>query len=359
MELAIDIVKSILLPKLEKDTNFDSNKTDATFWESFAIALLDFKKDDTKCKTAIYSLELNNPERIISKLPNIYNTYVKELAENYVLGNESEAIESLLKANNQVFEEEVRFLSNLENVIIDMERQRIIEELPTAYESLDKELNKKKPIVIPLWIKYAAAACILITAGVFYFKSPESPTSPNSNGVVKTDDKENDSIKKVKNPERILDNTMEELAYTTTVRKDTVLSPTSSLGFAATKKVNVIEIQYKDASLMLSKINDKIKEEIVISKKTGNDSIVNAFKTKLRSIQTQQGKYEFDGKQLILYSNPEKENILLLTTDSKTHFIKMGDFYYKLQMTKTPIFLNKISDPDIIDQLDKIVFDND
>ena len=100
MELAIDIVKSILLPKLEKDTNFDSNITDATFWESFATALLDFEKDDTTCKTAISNLGLNNPERIISKLPNIYNSYVNELAENFVLGNESEAIGSLLKSKN-------------------------------------------------------------------------------------------------------------------------------------------------------------------------------------------------------------------------------------------------------------------
>ena len=94
MELAIDIIKNILLPKLKKDANFDSNKTDAAFWESFATALLDFEKDDTTCKTAIYNLELNNPERIISKLPNNYNLYINELAENHVLGNESEAIDS-------------------------------------------------------------------------------------------------------------------------------------------------------------------------------------------------------------------------------------------------------------------------
>jgi hypothetical protein len=196
MELAIDIVKSILLPKLEKDANFDNNKADATFWESFATSLLDFEKDDTTCKTAIYNLGLNNPGRIISKLPNSYNSYVKELAEAYVLGNESEAINSLLKSNNQVFNEEVRFLSNLEEAITEMERERIYEILSNANESLVDETGEKEkeevPViklpevplaavtgklipaaskVIPLsWIKYAAAACIVLTAGIMYFK---------------------------------------------------------------------------------------------------------------------------------------------------------------------------------------------
>ena len=171
MELATDIIKNILLPKLEKDTNFDSNKTDATFWESFATALLDFEKDDTTCKTAIYSLALNKPERMIAKLPNIYNLHIKELAENYVLGNESVAIESLLKSKNQVFIEEVRFLNNLEKAITEIEHEKIKAILSAANETLVEEQNKKEPKVISLsWIKYAAAACIVLTAGIMYFK---------------------------------------------------------------------------------------------------------------------------------------------------------------------------------------------
>ena len=419
MKVAIDIVKNNLLPKLENDTNFNNNKINASFWENFTLALLDFETDAKPIYAAVYGLELENAEKIISKLPLIYADFIKELAENYVIGNDDAATIHLLQTKNATFETEVNYFKNLEKAIKNVERKRLKSELPVSYEKLtfelpeeaiemaikkkgrealkekmnvwDEELDEVDAVlsetnysnqsnlsvfteknvfenkaftraskVISLsWIKYAAAACILITAGVFYFKSSESKTEPGSNDVVKTIDIENDSVKIIKNPELIITNTLEELAYTTTVRKDTVLSPTSSLGFAATKKVNVIEIQYKDASLMMSKLNDKIKEGIVISKKTGNDSLVNAFKTKLRSIQTQQGKYEFDGKQLTIYSGPPKENNLILTTDIKTHFIKIGEFYYKLQMTKTPISLNKVTEADIIDQLDKIVFDND
>lgn len=419
MKVAINIIKNLLLPKLKKDSNFDNIKMNASFWETFARSLLDFEKDAKPIYAAIYGLELENAEKVISKLPVIYTAFIKELTENYVIGNEDAATNHLLHTKNATFEAEVHYFKNLEKAIKNVERKRLKSELPDSYEKLTFELPeediemaiKKKgrealkekmnvwdeelveadavmaetnyskqsnlsvfpkknvfenkalspaPKVISLsWIKYAAAACILITVGVFYFKSPESKTAPSLDKIIESIDNENDSVKIIKNPELIITNTLEELAYTTTVRKDTVLAPIGALGFAGTNNTNLIEISYKDASIMISKLNNKIKEEIINSKKTGNDSQVNALKTQLRSVQIQQGKYEFDGKQLILYSSPEKENRLLLTTDGKTHFLKSGNLYYKLQMTKTPLLLNKISDPDIIDQLDKIVFDND
>jgi len=419
MKVAINIVKSNLLPKLENDNNYNNGKLNESFWENFTLALLDFETDAKPIYAAVYGLELENAEKVISKLPPIYTAFIEELAENYVIGNEDAATMHLLQTKNATFEAEVHYFKNLEKAIKNVERKRLKSELPSSYEKLtfelpeediemaikkkgrealkekmnvwDEELEEADTVlaetnyskqsslsvfpeknvfenktftpatkVISLsWIKYAAAACILITAGVFYFKSSESKTEPDLNKMVKTIDDENDSVKIIKNPELIITNTLEELAYTTTVSKDTVLAPIGALGFAGTNNTNLIEISYKDASIMISKLNNKIKEEIINSKKTGNDSQVNALKTQLRSVQIQQGKYEFDGKQLILYSSPEKENSLLLTTDGKSYFLKKADVYYQLQMTKTPLQLDKISHSEIIDQLDKIVFDND
>ena len=60
MKLAIDILQSLLLPKLEKDARFDANQTNIAFWETFTKAFLDFGKDAKPVYVAIYSLELED-----------------------------------------------------------------------------------------------------------------------------------------------------------------------------------------------------------------------------------------------------------------------------------------------------------
>ena len=141
MKLAIDILQSLLLPKLEKDNQFDANKIAAPFWKKLTLALCDFEKDAKPAYAIIYSLELENPEKIISKLDTVYDSFIKELAENYVLGSTSETIEILLKSKNVAFEKEVHFLQHLENAIKKSERKRIKQELPTLYEKLAFELS--------------------------------------------------------------------------------------------------------------------------------------------------------------------------------------------------------------------------
>ena len=211
MKLAIDIVQSLLLPKLEKDTSFDANQTNIAFWETFTNAFLDFEKDAKPVYAAIYSLGLKDAEKIISKLDTLYISLIKELAENHVLGISSEAIDYLITSKNSTFEKEVHFFTDLKNAITKVERKRIKTELPKTFDKLsfqlsddaiaiaitkkerealkekmntwDKELvtseespvysvsAKKETKVISLsWIKYAAAACIVLTAGIMYFK---------------------------------------------------------------------------------------------------------------------------------------------------------------------------------------------
>ena len=58
MKLAIDIVQSLLLPKLEKDASFNANQTNIAFWEKFTTSFLDFEKDAKPVYAAIYSLGL-------------------------------------------------------------------------------------------------------------------------------------------------------------------------------------------------------------------------------------------------------------------------------------------------------------
>ena len=358
MELAIDIVKNILLPKLEKDTNFDSNKTDATFWESFATALLDFEKDDTTCKTVIYNLGLNNPEKIISKLPNSYNSYINELAENYVLGNESEAIDLLLKSNNQVFNEEVRFLSNLEEAITDIERERIKAELPTAYESLVEELNKKdkkEPKVISLsWIKYAAAACIVLTAGIMYFKfnTDNNLVQPGDTNVVTAPVKEETLTPEIP---------PEAMAEVATVTKN---APVIEGDFAyASNKVKIVENNQKARKLSIEKAIEKYRqmlEKEFPENKVGVRSRIKLLESKINSLQKElallkerEKQYVFDGKALVLYvSIATKENIIVFYKD--TYYLKRDADFYRLTIASQPQLYKKESNIEVLEKLDKI-----
>lgn len=135
------VIKNILLPKLEKDPNFSKEKVDSAFWEKFANDLLHFEEDAKPLYSNIYGLELDNPEKIIDKLPNIYSQFLKELAESYVLVQTSDATDYLLKTNNEAFFKEVQFLKSMQQAIKSVERKRFKTDLPKSYERLTFELS--------------------------------------------------------------------------------------------------------------------------------------------------------------------------------------------------------------------------
>lgn len=142
MKTAIVLVQNMLLPKLEKDSKFSQEKVSSAFWEKFTTDLLHFEEDAKPLYASIYSLELDNPEKIIDKLPNIYSEFLKELAESYVLEEHSQATDYLLKTNNATFAKEIDFLKTIQQAIKSVERKRIKADLPTSYERLTFELSE-------------------------------------------------------------------------------------------------------------------------------------------------------------------------------------------------------------------------
>ena len=387
MELATDIVKIILLPKLEKDANFDNNKADATFWESFATSLLDFEKNDALCKTAIYSLALNKPERMIAKLPNVYNLYIKELAENYVLGNESEAIESLLKSKNQVFNEEVRFLNNLEEAITEIEHERIKAILSAANESLvdvsdEKEKEEIQVIKLPgvpiaavkdelipaaskvihlSWIKYAAAACIVLTAGIMYFKfnTDTNLVQPGDTNVVTAPVKKDTTSKGRITPEI----PSEALAEVASVTKNAPVIE-SGLGFATkNNNIKIVENNQKARKLSIEKAIEKYRqmlEKEFPENKVGANARVKVLETKIKSLQNEldllkerENHYIFDGKALVLYvSNFAKENAIVLYEDK--YYLKRDADFFSLTIAKRQQVNEKVIDGTLVEVLNNL-----
>lgn len=400
MKLAIDIVQSLLLPKLEKDASFDINQTNIAFWETFTTALLDFEKDAKPVYAAIYSLELKDAEKIISKLDTVHISFIKELAENHVLGISSEAIDYLITSKNSSFEKEVHFFTDLQNAIKKVERKRIKTELPNTFDKLSFQLSddaialvitkkerealkekmnawdeelvateeapvysvsaKKEPKVISLsWIKYAAAACIVLTAGVMYFKfnTDNNFVQPGDTNVVTAPVKKETITPEIP---------AEALAEVASVTKNAPVIE-SGLSFATkNNNIKIVENNQKARKLSIEKAIEKYRqmlEKEFPENKVGDSSRIKELETKINSLQKElallkerEKQYVFDGKALVLYvSNTAKENTIVLYGDK--FYLKRDANYFRLTVAEQPQLYKKESNTEVISTLDKIIFD--
>jgi hypothetical protein len=400
MKLAIDIVQSLLLPKLEKDASFDINQTNIAFWETFTTALLDFEKDAKPVYAAIYSLELKDADKIISKLDTVYISFIKELAENHVLGISSEAIDYLITSKNSTFEKEVHFFTDLQNAIKKVERKRIKTELPNTFDKLsfeisddaialaitkkeretlkekmnawDKELvtleespvysvtAKKETKVISLsWIKFAAAACIVLTAGIMYFKFNTDTylVQPGDTNVVTAPVKKDTITPEIPSA---------ALAEVASVTKNAPVIE-SGLGFASkNNNIKIVENNQKARKISIVTAIEKYRqllENEFSENKVGDSFRIKELETKINSLQKElallkerEKQYFFDGKALVLYvSNTDKENTIVLYGDN--FYLKRDANYFRLTVDEQPQLYKKESNTEVISTLDKIIFD--
>ena len=387
------IIKNILLPKLKKDSKYSDEKVVASFWKNFSTVLVRFEENAQPLYTAIYSLELGNPEQIIDKLPKIYAQFLKELAECYVLGQTSEATDYLVKTNNKTFLKEVQFLKTMQQAIKSVERKRIKTELPQSYDRLTFELSeteianaikkkareelKKKmklwdaeledgvPVismanledeitsdktrskVISLsWMEYAVAASIIIAAGIFYFKNTGTPEIPVENSVV---------IKEKKNNQPQLHPPVTETialaSIETTSSTVTVLQP-ESLGFSSDKKVK-ITINFKDATKRILSLENALRQS-----RTTDPKIFGQYKVELIQLKRQKDNYVFDGQIVTLFNKKAANDYAVMQTEEQLYYLKTGDEYYNLKVSNSPMVLEKVVSTTILETLEKIHFEN-
>ncbi len=390
------IIKNILLPKLKKDSKYSDEKVGASFWKNFSTVLVRFEENAQPLYTAIFSLELGNPEQIIDKLPKIYAQFLKELAECYVLGQTSEATDYLVKTNNKTFLKEVQFLKTMQQAIKSVERKRIKTELPQSYARLTfelseteianaikkkarEELKKKMKLwdaeleeegdMIPVfsvvapeneitsdktrskvislsWMKYAVAASIIIAAGVFYFKNTGTPEIPVENTVV---------IKEKENNQPQLHppvtKTIALASIETTSSTVTVLQP-ESLGFTSDKKVK-ITIDFKDATKRILSLENALGQSRTIDSK-----ILSQYKAELVQLKRQKDNYVFDGQIMTLFNKKAATDYAVMQTEEQLYYLKTGDEYYNLKVSNSPMVLEKVVSTTILETLEKIHFEN-
>ena len=389
------IIKNILLPKLKKDSKYSDEKVVASFWKNFSTVLVRFEENAQPLYTAIYSLELGNPEQIIDKLPKIYAQFLKELAECYVLGQTSEATDYLVKTNNKTFLKEVQFLKTMQQAIKSVERKRIKTELPQSYDRLTFELSeteianaikkkareelKKKmklwdaeledgvPVismanledeitsdktrskVISLsWMKYAAAASIIIAAGIFYFKSMGTTEISVENTVVTKEKVKENNQPQLHPP---VTETIALASIETTSSTVTVLQP-ESLGFSSDKKVK-ITINFKDATKRILSLENALRQS-----RTTDPKIFGQYKVELIQLKRQKDNYVFDGQIMTLFNKKAATDYAVMQTEEQLYYLKTGDEYYNLKVSNSPMVLEKVLNKTILETLEKIHFEN-
>jgi hypothetical protein len=401
MKTAIATIQNIILPKLQKDSKFSEEKVDAAFWEKFATDLLHFEADSKPIYASIYSLELDDSEKIMDKLPNIYAQFLKELAESYVLGQTSEATDYVLKTNNTTFAKEIDFLKTMQQAIKSVERKRIKADLPTSYERLTFELSdtdisnatkkkgredlkekmkqwdaeleeqesvpivassytgyhntmskdvKKAKVISLSWMKYAVAACVVLATGIFFFRNTNQVVGPNYNTVVTTDAKK-DSTQPQKNTpvkEGIV------LAEIETVSEKVIVQQSESMGFSSIEK-SKITISYKDAKQRIA----SLEKYIATPSSTKKPATLSKYKSELNNLKKSNNNYIFDGKTFTLFSKFNPKQVAILVTEDQNYFLKKGSVYYNLKITKVPIPLEKVTNATTLEIVEKITFENE
>ena len=397
MKKSEQIIRSLVLPVLEKDSNFQQVTLNNDFWNVFTSDVLDYERDAKPLYKAIYELQLNNPEKVIAKLTLIHTNFIKELAELYVLGGSDEAID-ILKANkDKQFLEQVNYFKTVKGVITKLERERIKEELPKAYEKVtfeipendleavikknERENLKKKfkqwdeelidlshvaaattlvPVsnksavskVISLtWVKYAVASCFVVAIGTWVYISNSEIKQPDTDFVVTPENQK--SLDSIKNLDKI-QSPIEEMVKdksTSTAAKDTavsVLSSQSELGYSDANKNKGFKINYIDYSKKIEGLREAIKRD-------NNPEYVEEY-NKLLGLNN---KYIFDGLSLSVYKKAlNRKESILTTVDGSLYFYDKSDFY-KLQKTEIPLELEKVKDNKVREELEKIIFENE
>ena len=144
MKKAKDIIKSYLVPKLQKIKEFETESLNESFWFEFTVALLNFESDPKSLYVLVLNLHLNSDikDKIISKIPKMYSLLISELAEEKLKGNKSEAVSILITNKSKAFEDEFAFITSVRvSFELLQNKKRIIEELPFMYEMLQKDIS--------------------------------------------------------------------------------------------------------------------------------------------------------------------------------------------------------------------------
>ena len=191
------------------------------------------------------------------------------------------------------------------------------------------------------WVKYAVAASFigcLVWAGIFL-------NNKSNNG----------SVAKIKKTENIPLQKFKLGSSDSTIQRVKVYFE-QSLGFAyAGGTKETVTILFLNVNKQINAVDS------VIATESKGNSVYDISNEQLKKIKDSlvqlNGSTLFDGKTLVLYSQKEKATVIRTSKD--VIYLKLGDSFYWLKKSTIPMPLQKVKDAKLVEQLSKILFDNE
>ena len=386
------LTKNLIIPIVTKHSSVDGFTLSDIKWEQFALNFINFEIDAASTYSFFYKLELENLEAVFNELPNAYQNFISQLAEEYVLRNSTNITDTLVADKNEVFLNEVSFYKTVKNVITKNERLRIKKELPILQERLVFELNdktlenvakkksrkdlkqkfkqwdaelaqkeaiklepsfdanimdlnvkptKSKTKVFQLYyFKYAMAACLVLGFCFWFFNQPKQGAS-----FIKLS---------------------ESLAEVPAVLTSINVIENKGLGFASkTEKVTLIENQQQNRIISIRKAIEsyqkRIEQEDASQKTTTTiaqlKNKIDALQKELSTLEEKEKQYTFVPNVLNVYVSKQNNTYQVIQLDSVFYLIK-DKKVYQLQTSKNLLPFNIVKDTVVIDKIDEVLFKN-
>jgi hypothetical protein len=340
--------------------------------------LLMESKNDTFLKEVVFFKTLKSVitklerQQLKKNLPHTHGRLVFELDEITLEAVAKKKSREDLKAKfNQWDEELAETEKPLAGVKFSLaeDKESVMRTNPTnvilrEVESINYSTKSKRKVISLSWIKYAAVACIILTAGIMYFNfiTNNSFVQPDDNNVVTTPNKKSPTSKSAITPEI----PVEALAKVTTFTKNASVFE-SGFGFASKKNnIKIVENNQKARIVTIEKAITKYRQ-LLENEFEGNkvsygskikvlESRTSSLKKEMVLLKEREKQYVFDGKILILYvSTAAKEYTILIHED--TYYLKKDHDYFKLTVAEQPQYFKKEFNSNITEMLNSIILE--
>ena len=377
MRIDLEILKSVYFQLLESNMGnspaLRNHLNNESFWSDFNTILLDENNTTKELEAFLISYEFENKGNLLVLVNQLKNEYFSCLATEYCRGETNPSVTHLISSENSQFLAEMRFQKELQIAITKSERARLKSLIAESTEMDTEEPSVKKTTNVPVYasregngansnqilkqwnpeiprkvpwtfILSALAACF---AGLFIWFGAKMYLQPKGSDFTST---RIDSQK----VERIDSG---KFAKIESKKVDFSVVNEKGIGFGDAGKANNVNVTVKDLMPRIQSIQDYL----VQSANDGSAGETRKEATaELRSLLNLASSYLFDGTTLYLYSNSiATDGRVIIITSANEYFLKDGKNYYNLRRSAQPLNFKKVSDRELKEKLDKIVFDND
>jgi len=354
MNQSIEIIKDLIIPFLQQKEkeSLDNN------WKNILNGFVAYDNNDQLLKNEINKLKLINENEIISVLPDLYDSFLDDLAEQFVIGNSPEASNKLFKDKNSLFIDKVNFYISLKDVITKMERKKIIDELQTENIISDKNLElafkkKGREDLKEKFKKWSKELAYEKGERAVVASKPPNPPKGKLISLFSTRWAIAASIgllitfvmfNKYNNS-----NIKYDIAEVQTSSFETKILTQPGMGFTDSETKNVVSVIFIDQ-----------KEKIAsLEKITKGNKGESSHKKDLKILKKRDSKYTFVDNTLTIYSKIPEDKFQFIELKKEMIYIKSNNNFYKLKTTSLPLELENVNNDNIITQLEKIIFNNE